>query len=218
MKVPLSIGALLVASAAGFYVFSLKAIPSSEGAGVLPLPGQSLVTGTDATALSQEEGVRTAISLPGGDETPLDESTPIPTRETIASRNKLKDLAAHREENLEQRQAGIEIQLRERAIRIANELGLATGAEHKISKVLFEERKRIEALTAEFREGDRTPADRTRMRADLMKIPAWRLEEYEKWFGLETARRIEGYKDEFGEKPPALESPESPTKDLQKSG
>ena len=192
MKPFLLLGTLLVLGASGAYVFLQGGPMQAQLSGVTPGQPENASGSTAEADTQSASGRRTAIAIEPG-QRPLQPAAPTPT--PLNTGQGMQDLEAVRAANLAQRKIAIEAQLKQRSVRIANELGLATGAEQKIARVLLEERERIDALTEAFKESERTQEDRKAMREELGKIPAWRLGAYEKLFGLDIARNIEGFKD-----------------------
>lgn len=205
MKPFLLLGALLVLGASGAYVFLQGGPMQAQLSGVTPGQPENASGSTASADTQSASGRRTAIAIEPG-QRPLEPEAPAST--PLNTGEGMQDLEAVRAANLAQRKTAIEVQLTQRSVRIADELSLATGAEQKIAQVLLEERERIDALTKTFKESERTQEDRKAMREELGKIPAWRFSAYEKQFGRDIARRIEGFKDTA-----AIESANIPLED-----
>jgi hypothetical protein len=104
-------------------------------------------------------------------------------------------LAELRAQNLVQRRKRLERDIHQRSVRIADELGLGTGAELKIARVLLDEFDEVTAIQAELRTGDRSPEAVARNRARVDEIPRKREERFARLLGPEAARKIVEYQD-----------------------
>ncbi|MFT7669918.1 MAG: hypothetical protein ACI8X5_002625 [Planctomycetota bacterium] len=106
-----------------------------------------------------------------------------------------EELAELRAKNLVERRVRIEKQIRERSVRIADELGLGTSADEKIAKVYLEGNSKIEEIQAAHANEKRTPESNLKLRAKLAGIKDWHHEEFLKLFGETTAKSIENFRD-----------------------
>lgn len=104
-------------------------------------------------------------------------------------------LNALRAENLKERRVRMAAEIQSRSIRIADELGLGTGAEQSIAKVYLDQEARIQSIRDEYAKGAPTREARTRLREELDGIKAWRKERFTTLFGNESAAAIEGFQD-----------------------
>ena len=95
----------------------------------------------------------------------------------------------------EEQRRRLEQQVRIRAERVANELGLASGAEEQLSAVMLESHDKLQALRADFIAGSRSPEARTELREAMAAIPAWRLQRWTELYGETNAAAIEAFDD-----------------------
>jgi hypothetical protein len=100
-----------------------------------------------------------------------------------------------RARNLAQRREQIEAEIRKRSVRIADEVGLGTGAELEIARVLIEELDKLAEIRAAYVEGQPSLEARTRMRALVDGVPKWREERFTQLFGARAAAAIESFRD-----------------------
>lgn len=128
-------------------------------------------------------------------------TAPEPSAEPVEAGPTEAELAAaaRRARNLELRREQIVKELHKRSVRIANELGLGTGAELKIAQVFLEEFDEVTAIQAELSTGDRSPEARRRNRERVNEIPRQREERFARLLGPETARKIVEYQDKLAE-------------------
>lgn len=107
-----------------------------------------------------------------------------------------RELEALRARNLAERRASFEQMIRARAVRIADEVGLGTGAEERIAQVYLDEQDRIDAIRAAYAAGPPSREARTKLREDLRGLKSWRHERFSELFGASAAEAIAAFKDQ----------------------
>ncbi|MFT7667918.1 MAG: hypothetical protein ACI8X5_000604 [Planctomycetota bacterium] len=118
----------------------------------------------------------------------------LPTNIT-SNRPSPKELEAIRAENIAKREIAVGKQIRERSVRIADEIGLGTDAHKKIAEVYLAGRARLASFQAEFAEGLPTRTARTLLRDNIEGMKDWHREEFSKLFGSRAAKAIEEFRD-----------------------
>lgn len=102
---------------------------------------------------------------------------------------------ALRAEKLAERREELKRMWQERAVRIADELNLGTGAETKIAQVFSDEQERLDDMQAAVETDRNSPDKRKELRDALNGIKEWRHERFVELFGDKVAKSISEFED-----------------------